>query len=151
MYFLARKCIWNQRVEGHSCFVVSTSVYQYQAGDMRSLQRRLNVRDGVLSHQPHDCLLNRLFADHRKRQKSASLSFVRGIHRWPVISPHKWPVTRKKSFHRMTSSWSSRNNNLLFFGYYTTAHQIWAHAVITYTCMHVRIWSQIYNHMHPST
>ena len=21
--------------------------------------------------------------------------FVRGIHRWPVNSPHKWPVSRK--------------------------------------------------------
>ena len=34
-------------------------------------------------------------ADHRKHQSSASLAFVRGIHRWPVYSPHKWPVTRK--------------------------------------------------------
>ena len=34
-------------------------------------------------------------ADQRKRQSSASLAFVRGIHRGPVNSPHKWPVTRK--------------------------------------------------------
>ena len=34
-------------------------------------------------------------ADHRKHQSSASLAFVRGIHRGPVNSPHKWPVTRK--------------------------------------------------------
>ena len=34
-------------------------------------------------------------ADQRKRQSSASLAFVRGIHRWPVNSPHKRPVTRK--------------------------------------------------------
>ena len=34
-------------------------------------------------------------ADERKQQSSASLAFVRGIHRWPVNSPHKWPVTRK--------------------------------------------------------
>ena len=33
--------------------------------------------------------------DHRKHQSSTSLAFVRGIHRWPVNSPHKWPVTRK--------------------------------------------------------
>ena len=26
---------------------------------------------------------------------SASLAFVRGIHWWPVNSPHKWPLTRK--------------------------------------------------------
>ena len=34
-------------------------------------------------------------ADQRKHQSSASLAFVRGIHRWPVNSPHKWPVMRK--------------------------------------------------------
>ena len=34
-------------------------------------------------------------ADQRKHQSSASLAFVRGIHRWPVNYPHKWPVTRK--------------------------------------------------------
>ena len=34
-------------------------------------------------------------ADHRNHQRSASLAFVLGIHRWPVNSPHKWPVTRK--------------------------------------------------------
>ena len=34
-------------------------------------------------------------ADQRKHQSTASLAFVRGIHRWPVNSPHKWPVTRK--------------------------------------------------------
>ena len=34
-------------------------------------------------------------ADQRKYQSSASLAFVRGIHRWPVNSPHKGPVTRK--------------------------------------------------------
>ena len=34
-------------------------------------------------------------ADQRKHQSSASLAFVRGIHRGPVNSQHKWPVTRK--------------------------------------------------------
>ena len=33
--------------------------------------------------------------DQRKHQSSASLAFVRGIHRSPVNSPHKWLVTRK--------------------------------------------------------
>ena len=45
-------------------------------------------------------------ADQRKHQSSASLAFVRGIHRWPVNSLHKWPVTRK-CFHLMTSSWTN--------------------------------------------
>ena len=34
-------------------------------------------------------------ADQRKHESSASLAFVRGIHRRPVNSPHKGPVTRK--------------------------------------------------------
>ena len=34
-------------------------------------------------------------ADQRKHQSSASLAFVREIHRSPVNSPHKGPVTRK--------------------------------------------------------
>ena len=33
--------------------------------------------------------------DQRKHQSSASLAFVQGIHRGPVNSPHKGPVTRK--------------------------------------------------------
>ena len=34
-------------------------------------------------------------ADQRKLQSSTSLAFVWGIHRRPVNSPRKWPVTRK--------------------------------------------------------
>ena len=34
-------------------------------------------------------------ADQRKHQSSALLAFVRGIHRRPMNSPHKGPVTRK--------------------------------------------------------
>ena len=33
--------------------------------------------------------------DQRKYQSSTPLAFVWGIHRWPVNSPHKRPVTRK--------------------------------------------------------
>ena len=36
-----------------------------------------------------------LGVDQRKHQWSALLAFVRWIHRWPVNSPHKGPVTRK--------------------------------------------------------
>ena len=31
----------------------------------------------------------------KKHRSSASLSFVRGIHQWPVNYPHKEPVTQK--------------------------------------------------------
>ena len=43
-------------------------------------------------------------ADQRKHQNSASLDFVRRIHRWPMESPHKGTVTQK-IFPFMTSSW----------------------------------------------
>ena len=44
-------------------------------------------------------------ADQRKHQSSASLAFERRIHRGPVNSPYKWPVTRKMVPYLMTSSW----------------------------------------------
>ena len=37
-------------------------------------------------------------ADQRKLQSSASLTFVRGIHQWPVDSPHKGQVTPFEGF-----------------------------------------------------
>ena len=61
-----------------------------------ALQWSHNERDGVSNHQPHDCFSTVYSgADQRKHQSSASLAFERGIRRWPVNSPHKWPVTRK--------------------------------------------------------
>ena len=36
-------------------------------------------------------------ADQRKHQSSVSPTFMREIHRGPVNSPHRWPVTRKMS------------------------------------------------------
>ena len=56
-------------------------------------------------------------ADQRKHNSSESLAFVRGIHRWPVNSPHKWPVTRK-CFHLMTSSWKWCKPRTHQFTYY---------------------------------
>ena len=51
-------------------------------------------------------------ADQRKHRSSASLAFVRGIHRWPVNSPHKSPVTQKMFFvHLMTSSCDFENHD----------------------------------------
>ena len=61
-----------------------------------ALYGRHNGRDGVSNHQHHNCLLKCFFRRRsRKHQSSASLAFVWGIRRWPVNSPHKWPVTRK--------------------------------------------------------
>ena len=61
----------------------------------RSLQWRHNERNGVWDHQPIVYSAVYSGTDQRKHQRSASLAFVREIHRWPVNSPHKSPVTRK--------------------------------------------------------
>ena len=50
-------------------------------------------------------------ADERKHQSSASLAFVRGIHRSPVNSPHKRPVTRNMfPFDDVITRWISQVN-----------------------------------------
>ena len=55
--------------------------------------------------------------DQSKHQSSASLAFVWGIHRRPVNSPHKWPVTRK--FFPFDDVIMSKKK----YKYYTKAHQ----------------------------
>ena len=64
-----------------------------------TLHWRHNEHNGVSNHQPHTFLLKRLF---RSRSKKTSRLRVTGLlcgeftgDRWPVNSPHKWPVTRK--------------------------------------------------------
>ena len=61
-----------------------------------TLHWRYNDHDGVSNHQPHGCLLNRLF---RRRPKKTSKLLVTGLcagnSPGPVNSPHKRPVTRK--------------------------------------------------------
>ena len=55
--------------------------------------------DVVSNHQSFDSLFRSLYGPTSKKH----WSFVSGIHRWPMNSPHKGPVARK-SFHLMTSS-----------------------------------------------
>ena len=61
-------------------------------------------------------------ADQREYQSSASLAFVPGIHRWPVNSPRKRPVTRKMfPFDDviMTSKTKQATTVCMFHGAYT--------------------------------
>ena len=48
-----------------------------------------------ISSLPVVCSIVYSDVNQRKHQSSASLAFVREIHRGPVNFPHKWPVTRK--------------------------------------------------------
>ena len=62
----------------------------------RPLQWRYNGRNGVSNHQPHECLLNRLF---RRRSRKTSKLRATGLcaGNSPVTGefPAQWPVTRK--------------------------------------------------------
>ena len=54
------------------------------------------VLHGLICHYS-DVIMNAICssADLREHQSSASLAFVRGIHWWPVASPHKGPMMGK--------------------------------------------------------
>ena len=70
---------------GHIC---TELVYHYNDVIMGTISSQITSLTIVYSITYSD-------ADQRKHQSSASLAFVRGIHRGPVNSPNKWPVTRK--------------------------------------------------------
>ena len=83
-------------------------------------------------------------ADQSKHQRSASLAVVRGIHRGPVNSPHKWPVTRK-CFHLMTSlCGGGKHPSTSGFGIFAPSRNSWwvncaiptAHVVLLYINIH---------------
>ena len=78
-------------------------------------------------------------SDQRKHQSSASLAFVRGIHRRPVNSPHKWPVTRKMfPFDDVIMNVSHVDSPL-----YLTH---WRHQAITWTNIDFRLLASIPGH-----
>ena len=85
---------WNNDMHYMSCYALI------------ALRWRHNGRDSVSNHQPHDCLLNRLF---RRRSKKTSKLRVTGL--CAVNSPGWWihctnGQLRGKCFHLMTSSWA---------------------------------------------
>ena len=63
---------------------------------LKSLEWRHNGHDGISNHQPHDCLLNRLF---KRRSNKTSKPHVTGLCEVNSMVtgefPHKWPVTQK--------------------------------------------------------
>ena len=75
---------------------LTVTFQQFALDWLYALQWRHNGRDYVSNHQPHDCLLNRLF---RRRSNTTSKLRVTGLcagnSPGPVNSPYRWPVTRK--------------------------------------------------------
>ena len=67
-----------------------------QTSRRTTLRWRHNGHDSVSNHQPHHCLLNRLFGCRSKKTSKLRVTgLCAGNSPGPVISPHKGPVTRK--------------------------------------------------------
>ena len=82
------------------CWLMPTHCRHYNDVIMGAIASQLNSLTIVYS-------IVYWVADQRKHQRSASLAFVWGIHRGPVNSPPKWPVTRKMfPFDDVITHWS---------------------------------------------
>ena len=78
------KFLWWYPVIGSYQFCLHSVSLQWRHNErLKSPASRLLTRSSIQG------------ADQRKHQSPVSLAFVRGIHRWPVNSPDKGPVTRK--------------------------------------------------------
>ena len=111
-------------------------------GTYPSLRWRHNDYDGVSNHQPHGCLLNRLF---RRRSKKTSKLRVTDLcvvnSPGPSSSPHKGQL-RGKCFHLMTLSCVRRS--LSHSGSIKTAK--YGQPVWTLTSTDARAWFALCSH-----
>ena len=69
-------------------------ISKHNLNDEPLLQWCHNERDGVSNHQPHHCLLNRLFGLRSKKTSKLRDTGLCAANS-PVSSPHKGPETRK--------------------------------------------------------
>ena len=84
-------------------------------------------------------------AYQRKHQSSAWLVFVRGIHRWPMNSPHKGPVTRKMFpfddvitiLKQETPAWFTKCE-------YLTINSLWLSDAIWQHSAELAFWDDVY-------
>ena len=112
-HWIYRFTMWakNMRLFRYDCFLLVKSSFHVSHVFLESYIAMQCIIMGAMVSQitSHMIVCSAVYpgANERKHQSSASLAFVRGIHRWPANSPHKGPVTRNM-FHLMTSSWSGR-------------------------------------------
>ena len=96
-----------------------------------SLRWRHNGRDGVSNHQPHDCLLNRLFG---RRSKKTSKLRVTGLCLWNSLGTGEFP-----------SQMASNAENVSIW---------WRHDITMTVLALVRhqsiIWTSVWNHREQS-
>ena len=91
--------LWDGIIYFLQCIIYfcKVSCLQLERENMLSLHWRQNGSDGVYItsvSSVYSTVCSGVY--QRKHQSSASVLFVRGIYRWPVNSPHKGPLTRKR-------------------------------------------------------
>ena len=80
-------------------------------------------------------------ADQRKHQSSTSLAFVQGIHRRPVNSLHKWPVTRKMFPFDDVIMWNP-NLMAMSFHFYILHSHMWNNIL---HMSHTTFWGNLFS------
>ena len=92
------KCVPCKVILFEKCFKIEADI-KWPLFDVHKKYHYNNVIMGQKASQVTSLTIDystvHLGTDQRKHQNSASLAFVWGIHRRPVNSPHKGPVTRK--------------------------------------------------------
>ena len=85
-----------------SAFLSREKVFQDPLAQNRVAHRKYHYSDVMMSTMASQitgvsmvCSSVCSGANQRKHESSAALVFVRGIYRWPMVSLHKGPVTRK--------------------------------------------------------
>ena len=106
---------WRLKPQSHMpCTLFATELWPKAAAISttnmwKALQWCHNECDSISNPSCLDCLLDCSGTDQRKHHCPKLLAFVRGIHQWPVNSPHKGPVTQKRFLFdvgSMASSWN---------------------------------------------
>ena len=99
VYMIHKICTWFHCV---LCVILRWSVKLFDwfihlfQGCFSALQWRHNWRDSVSNHQPHHCLLSRLFGRRSKKtSKPRVTGHCAGNSPGTVNSPHKWTVMQK--------------------------------------------------------
>ena len=97
-------------------------------------------------------------ADQRKHQSSVSLAFVRGIHRGPVNSSHKWPVVREifpfddvimwdncldLEYDLLICSWKGSGSQMFFISFVNVRMRKWHHEKLPLLKQHMSIYTDL--------
>ena len=105
------------------CFFVQCNIkitsrqnYEKEHSNCDTLQWRHNGHDDVSNHQPHDCLLNRLF---RRRSKETSKLRVKGLCAWNSPVSGEFPAQRASNAENVSISW--RHHSILRVVWLNTA------------------------------